>query len=56
MHRSLLLLQAINHGTEHRSQVATILSQLGVQAPEMDGWTFFLDTGHMTDISGDEST
>lgn len=51
MHRSLLLLQAINHGTEHRSQIATILTQIGVMAPEMDGWTFFFDAGHMIDIS-----
>ncbi|MDH5422606.1 MAG: DinB family protein [Acidimicrobiia bacterium] len=47
MHRSLLLLQAINHGTEHRSQIATILTQLGITAPEMDGWTFFFDANHM---------
>ncbi|HEY3063218.1 MAG TPA: DinB family protein [Chloroflexota bacterium] len=44
---SLFLLQAINHGTEHRSQVATILSQLGVEPPEMDGWSYFLAAGHM---------
>ena len=51
MHRSLLLLQAINHGTEHRSQIATILTQLGVQAPEMDGWTYFFDGGHMIEVT-----
>lgn len=51
MHRSLLLLQAINHGTEHRSQIATILTQLGITAPEMDGWTFFFDANHMEQIS-----
>jgi len=50
MHRSLLLLQAINHGTEHRSQVATILTKAGVKAPDMDGWTFFFDAGLMVDI------
>ena len=47
---SLLLLQAVNHGTEHRSQVATILTQLGIQPPEMDGWTYFLDIGHMVEV------
>ena len=46
----LLLLQAVNHGTEHRSQVATILTQLGIQPPEMDGWTYFLDIGHMVEV------
>ena len=38
---SLFLLQVINHATEHRSQVATILTRLGVEPPEMDGWTYF---------------
>ncbi len=50
MNRSLLLLQAINHGTEHRSQIATILTQLGIDAPEMDGWTYFIDADHMTKL------
>lgn len=37
---SVVLLQAINHGTEHRAQVATILTQLGIEPPLIDGWTF----------------
>jgi uncharacterized damage-inducible protein DinB len=47
---SLFLLQAVNHGTEHRSQVATILTQLGVEPPEMDGWAYFLESGLMVDV------
>jgi len=50
MPASLILLQAVNHGTEHRSQVATILTQLGIQPPEMDGWTYFFDSGHMVKV------
>ena len=46
----LFLLQAVNHGTEHRSQVATILTQLGVEPPEMDGWTYFFASGHMVAV------
>jgi uncharacterized damage-inducible protein DinB len=38
--RSLFLTQAINHATEHRTQVKTILTQLGIQPPELDGWTY----------------
>jgi uncharacterized damage-inducible protein DinB len=34
------LIQAINHGTEHRSQVATVLTQLGVEPPALDGWAY----------------
>jgi uncharacterized damage-inducible protein DinB len=47
---SLFLLQAINHGTEHRSQVATTLTQLGVEPPEMDGWTYFFASGRMVAV------
>src|SRR5690348_11060905 len=36
MSADLLLLQAVNHGTEHRSQLATILTTIGNQPPEMD--------------------
>ena len=52
MPAQLLLLQAINHGTEHRSQIATVLTQHGVEPPSMDGWTFFFDAGHMTVADG----
>ena len=38
---AVLLTQAINHATEHRAQVATILTQAGTAPPEMDGWTWF---------------
>ena len=47
---SLFLIQAVNHGTEHRSQVATILTQLGVEPPEMDGWTYFFASGQMVPV------
>lgn len=47
MPASLILVQAINHATEHRSQIATILTQLGIDPPAMDGWTYFFDAGHM---------
>lgn len=40
-----LMLQALNHGTEHRAQIATILTQLGLAPPEMDGWQFMVETG-----------
>lgn len=48
----LFLLQAINHGTEHRSQVATILTQLGVEPPNMDGWTYLEQNGLMVRVNG----
>lgn len=36
----VLFLQAINHATEHRVHIATVLSQRGVAVPELDGWTY----------------
>ncbi len=47
---SLFLVQAINHGTEHRSQVATILTQLGLEPPDMDGWTYFDASGQLVPV------
>ena len=38
---TILLTQAINHATEHRAQVMAILTQLGVEPPELDGWSYF---------------
>lgn len=39
--KSIILTQVINHATEHRAQIMTILTQLGIQPPELDGWTYF---------------
>lgn len=39
--KTILLTQAINHATEHRAQILTILTQLVVEAPSLDAWTFF---------------
>ena len=36
-----VLIQAIDHGVDHRSQVATLLSQQGVAPPELDGWAYY---------------
>lgn len=37
---SVVLVQAINHATEHRAHAATILTQLGIEPPPVDGWTY----------------
>lgn len=36
----VVLLQAVNHATDHRSHIATILTQLGQQPPELDLWSY----------------
>jgi len=35
-----LFMQAINHGIEHRTNITTILSGLGLPALEVDGWGY----------------
>ena len=40
MPAALYLVQAINHATEHRSQVTTALTQAGIAPPTLDGWTW----------------
>jgi uncharacterized damage-inducible protein DinB len=37
---STMFIQAINHATEHRAHVATILTQQGIDPPPVDGWTY----------------
>lgn len=38
--RSIRLAQVLHHGTDHRSQVCTALTSLGVEPPEIDVWDF----------------
>jgi len=35
-----LYMQVINHGIEHRTNITTYLSNLGLIAPEVDGWGY----------------
>jgi uncharacterized damage-inducible protein DinB len=39
------LAQVIHHGTDHRSQVCTALTSLGVEPPEIDLWAYGEATG-----------
>ena len=39
--KTVLLTQAINHATEHRAQIMVIMTQLGVEPPDLDSWTYF---------------
>jgi uncharacterized damage-inducible protein DinB len=35
-----LYMQVVNHGIEHRTNITTYLSGLGVTVPEVDGWGY----------------
>jgi uncharacterized damage-inducible protein DinB len=46
----LRLAQVVHHGTDHRSQVCTALTALGVEPPLIDLWDFGADRGQVTEI------
>lgn len=47
----VVLVQVINHATEHREQINSMLSALGVTPPDLDGWSFGLATGALVPSS-----
>jgi uncharacterized damage-inducible protein DinB len=42
--------QALHHGTDHRSQICTALTMLGIEPPLIDVWAFGAETGSVTEI------
>jgi uncharacterized damage-inducible protein DinB len=43
------LAQAIHHGTDHRSQVCTALTNLGIEPPEIDVWAWARANDRLTE-------
>jgi uncharacterized damage-inducible protein DinB len=43
------LAQVIHHGTDHRSQICTALTTLGVTPPEIDVWDYAASDGRLKD-------
>jgi uncharacterized damage-inducible protein DinB len=44
------LAQALHHGTDHRSQVCTALTTIGVEPPFIDVWDFAGEHGRITEV------
>jgi uncharacterized damage-inducible protein DinB len=42
--------QAIHHGTDHRSQICTGLTTLGLEPPLIDVWAFDVETGRVVEV------
>ena len=42
--------QALHHGTDHRSQICTALTSLGIEPPSIDAWSFGLDSGSVVEV------
>ncbi|MDJ0496521.1 MAG: DinB family protein [Acidimicrobiia bacterium] len=45
------LAQALHHGTDHRSQVCTVLTTLGVEPPAIDVWDYADKDGRLAEIT-----
>ena len=43
----VILVQVINHATEHREQIKSIMTTLGVAPPRIDGWRFGREVGSL---------
>lgn len=46
----MLLAQVINHATEHRAQIMTILTQSGIEPPDLSGWKYLDETVTITPV------
>ena len=43
------LAQVVHHGTDHRSQVCTALTNLGITPPEIDAWDYAWSQGRLAE-------
>jgi uncharacterized damage-inducible protein DinB len=50
----VVLVQVINHATEHREQIKSMLSALGITPPDIDGWDYGEAVGALVPVK-DES-
>jgi uncharacterized damage-inducible protein DinB len=46
---AIQLAQALHHGSEHRTQVCTALTTLGIEPPSLLVWDFGIETGKVID-------
>jgi uncharacterized damage-inducible protein DinB len=46
---SIRLAQVVHHGTDHRSQVCTALTTLGIEPPEIDVWAYAWKDGRLSE-------
>jgi uncharacterized damage-inducible protein DinB len=52
-----LMIQAVTHSTEHRTQISAIITQLGIEPPDMSGWQYMEEMGEFHEIgAGAEGT
>ena len=44
------MVQAITHSTEHRTQISAIITQLGMEPPDMSGWKYMEEIGELQEF------
>ena len=49
--KGVRLAQALHHGTDHRSQIATALTSLGIEPPGIDVWDYAQANGRAREIA-----
>lgn len=42
--KTIILTQIINHAGEHREQIKAIMTELGIEPPDLQGWEYFDQT------------
>ncbi len=47
----VLMVQVINHGAEHREQIKSMLTALGITPPVVDGWIYGETLGALVNIT-----
>jgi uncharacterized damage-inducible protein DinB len=48
--KRFFLVHAIEHGTEHRTEIKVALSQIGVETPDLDGWNYAASAGYGQEV------
>jgi uncharacterized damage-inducible protein DinB len=44
------LAQVLHHGTDHRSQICTALTTLGIEPPNIDVWAYGAEVGRVVEV------
>jgi uncharacterized damage-inducible protein DinB len=50
VHASIPVVQALHHANVHREQVCSILTSLGIDAPDLQAWTYAEATGRAQEV------
>jgi uncharacterized damage-inducible protein DinB len=48
-----LMVQALTHSTEHRTQISTIITQLGQEPPDLSGWQYMEEIGELRELGAE---